>query len=56
MIHDGEKLLGDLSGYARVASLAKELKQDLINWRKDKFRDWCQDTIRAIEDRSQDLR
>ena len=56
IINDGEKLLGDLSGYARVASLAKQLKQDLIIWRKDKFRDWCQDTIRAVEDPSQELR
>lgn len=56
IIQDGEKLLGDLSGYARVASLAKQLKQDLISWRKDKFRDWCQETIRAVEDPSQELR
>lgn len=56
IINDGEKILGDLSGYARVSSLAKQLKQDLINWRKDKFREWCQDTIRAIDDRSQELR
>ncbi|CAM4781010.1 unnamed protein product [Rotaria magnacalcarata] len=55
IINDGEKILGDLSGYARVSSLAKQLKQDLINWRKDKFREWCQDTIRAIDDRSQEL-
>ncbi|CAF4581112.1 unnamed protein product, partial [Rotaria sp. Silwood2] len=55
IITDGEKLLGDLSGYARVASLAKQLKQDLINWRKDKFREWCQDTIHAIDDPKQEL-
>jgi hypothetical protein len=36
--------------------LAKQLKQDLIDWRKDKFREWCQDTIRAIDDPSQELR
>jgi hypothetical protein len=56
IINDGEKLLGDLAGYARVSSLAKQLKQDLIDWRKDKFREWCQDTIRAIDDPSQELR
>ena len=56
IIDDGEKLLGDLSGYARVASLARQLKQDLITWRKDKFLDWCQDTSRAIDDPSQALR
>ncbi|CAF3596551.1 unnamed protein product, partial [Rotaria sordida] len=55
IINDGEKLLSDLSGYSRVASLAKQLKQDLINWRKDKFKEWCQDTIRAIDDPSQAL-
>jgi dynein heavy chain 2 len=55
IINDGEKLLGDLTGYARVNSLAKQLKQDLIIWRKDKFRDWCQDTIHAIDDPSQEL-
>ena len=56
IIDDGEKLLGDLSGYARLASLARQLKQDLITWRKDKFLDWCQDTSRAIDDPSQALR
>lgn len=55
IIEDGEKLLGDLSGYARVNSLARQLKQDLNIWRKDKFRDWCQDTIHAIDDPSQEL-
>ena len=55
IINDGERLLGDLSGYARVNSLARQLKQDLNIWRKDKFRDWCQDTIRAIDDPSQEL-
>ena len=56
IITDGEKLLGDLPGYQRVASMAKQLKQDLVNWRKDKFKDWCQDTMRAIDDPSQTLR
>ncbi len=56
IINDGENLLGDLQGYARVGSFAKQLKQDLINWRKDKFKEWCQDTIRAIDDPSQALR
>ncbi|CAF4638011.1 unnamed protein product [Rotaria sp. Silwood1] len=55
IISDGEKLLSDLSSYSRVGSLAKQLKQDLINWRKDKFKEWCQDTIRAIDDPSQAL-
>ncbi|CAF1544488.1 unnamed protein product, partial [Adineta steineri] len=55
IINDGEKLLGDLTGYARVSSLAKQLKQDLIDWRKDKFHEWCQDTIRAIDDPKQEL-
>jgi hypothetical protein len=36
--------------------LAKQLKQDLISWRKDKFKEWCQDTARAIDDPSQALR
>jgi len=56
IINDGEKLFDDLSGYARVASLAKQLKQDLINWRKDQFKEWCHDTIHAIDDPSQALR
>ena len=56
IITDGEKLLGDLQGYARVSTLAKQLKQDIIDWRKDKFREWCQDNIRAIEDPNQELR
>lgn len=56
IINDGDKLLGDLSGYNRVANLARQLKQDIIMWRREKFRDWCQDTIRAIEDPSQALR
>lgn len=56
IINDGEKLLGDLSGYSRIASIAKQLKQDLINWRKDKFKEWCQDTIHAIDDPSQALK
>jgi dynein heavy chain 2 len=56
IINDGEKLLGDLSGYSRVASFAKQLKQDIINWRKEKYKEWCQDTIRAIDDPSQALR
>jgi len=56
IINDGEKLLGDLTGYARVNSLAKQLKEELITWRKDKFRDWCQETIHAIDDKSQELR
>jgi dynein heavy chain 2 len=56
IINDGDKLLGDLSGYSRVSSLAKQLKHDLINWRKDKFKEWCQDTIRAIDDPSQALK
>ncbi|CAF3644553.1 unnamed protein product [Adineta steineri] len=55
IINDGEKLLGDLTGYARVSSLAKQLKQDLMDWRKDKFHEWCQDTIRAIDDPKQEL-
>ena len=56
IITDGEKLLSDLPNYSRVASLAKQLKQDLINWRKEKFKEWSQDTIRAIDDPSQELR
>ncbi len=56
VINDGEKLLGDLSGYSRVAAIAKQLKQDIINWRKDKFKEWCQETTRAIDDPSQALR
>jgi hypothetical protein len=36
--------------------MAKQLKQDLIHWRKDKFKEWCQDTIRAIDDPSQALK
>jgi len=36
--------------------MAKQLKQDLIHWRKDKFKEWCQETIRAIDDPSQALR
>ncbi|CAF2056597.1 unnamed protein product [Rotaria magnacalcarata] len=55
IIIDGEKLLSDLPNYSRLASLAKQLKQDLINWRKDKFKEWCQDTTRAIDDPSQAL-
>ncbi|CAF4377549.1 unnamed protein product [Adineta steineri] len=30
IINDGDKLVSDLSGFARVASSAKQLKQDLI--------------------------
>jgi dynein heavy chain 2 len=56
IINDGDKLLSDLPGYSRVFSHAKQLKQDLINWRKEKFKEWCQDTIRAIDDPSQALR
>lgn len=56
IINDGEKLLGDLPTYSRLGASAKQLKQDLINWRKDKFKEWCQDTIRAIDDPSQALR
>lgn len=56
IINDGEKLLGDLPAYSRLGTSAKQLKQDLINWRKDKFKEWCQDTIRAIDDPSQALR
>ncbi len=56
IINDGDKLLGDLSGYSRFASMAKKLKQDLVNWRKDKFKEWCQETSRAIDDPSQALR
>ena len=56
IINDGGKLLGDLPGYSRVATLAKQLKQDLVNWRKDKFKEWCQETARAIDDPSQALR
>ena len=56
VINDGEKLLGDLSDYSRLASYAKQLKQEISNWRKDKFKEWCQDTIRAIDDPSQALR
>ncbi|CAF4466666.1 unnamed protein product, partial [Adineta steineri] len=55
IINDGNKLVSDLSGFARVASSAKQLKQDIIKWRKDKFKEWCQDTIRAIDDPSQAL-
>ncbi|UJR10563.1 hypothetical protein I4U23_014763 [Adineta vaga] len=55
IINDGEKLLGDLAGYARVSSLANQLKQDIVDWRKDKFREWCQDTIHAIDDSKQEL-
>lgn len=39
-----------------MSSLAKQLKQNLVEWRKDQFRDWCQDTMRAIEDPKQQLR
>ena len=46
----------DLPEYSRVGTSAKQLKQDLINWRKDKFKEWCQDTQRAIDDPSQALR
>ncbi len=56
IIIDGEKLLGDLSGYSRLASLAKQLKKDLINWRKEKFEEWCRNTIHAIDDPSQPLK
>ena len=56
IINDGEKLFNDLVGYKNVALIAQQLKQDLINWRKDKFQEWCQDTIRTIDDPSQTLK
>ena len=56
MINDGDKLLGDLPSYSRMVSMAKQLKQDIGNWRKDKFKEWCQDTTQAIDDPSQALR
>ncbi len=34
----------------------KQLKQDLSNWRKEKIKEWCQDTTRVIDDPSQALR
>ena len=56
ILNDAEKLLADLSGYGRFSSAAKQLKQDLVTWRKEKFKEWCQDTSRAIDDPSQALR
>lgn len=56
IIIDAEKLLGDLPEYSRFNTSTKHFRQELINWRKDKFKEWCQDTSRAIDDPSQALR
>jgi len=56
IINDGEKLLSDLPNYSRLASAGKHLKKELISWRKDKFKEWCHDTNKAIDDPSQPLR
>lgn len=49
-------MFSDLSSYSRFASLAKQLKKDVSHWRKETFKEWCQDTMRAIDDPSQALK
>ena len=45
-----------MDDYSKLASEGKKFKSELTNWRKDKFKEWCENTVRAIDDPSQALR
>lgn len=51
-----EKLFDDLPNFGRVSTTAKQLRKDLIKWRKDKYTKWIDETNKAIDDPSQMLK
>jgi hypothetical protein len=55
-MQDADTLVSDVSGYEQVLSSGKQVRQDLINGRKEQYKEWCHETLRAIDDPSQALK
>lgn len=51
-----KSMLGDLSGYEKFESNAKDLRAELQGWRKDQFEEWCTDMSDLIDDGNNPLR
>lgn len=56
MLSLAKSMLGDLSGYSRFETDAKDLHSESQQWRKDQFDDWCRDIQSHIEDHNNPLR
>jgi dynein heavy chain 2 len=51
-----EALLGDLGGFEKFSRDAKDLKDELQNFRRDQFDEWAREIQSLIDDHKQPLR
>ena len=51
-----EALLGDLGGFEKFSRDAKDLKDELVNYRREQFDEWSREIQSLIDDHKQPLR